>query len=328
MDEILVKYVTGEASSSEIELVTRWIKESKSNEQYFAHFKLIWETSKSLQIESNLDEEVCWEEFKQLAENAKGRSEEDAGQPVLQINTRTGYRYWMQIAAVWALIAGAGVLLFTWFHPAKPELLTLQSFDTVKTDTLADGSVITLNKNSVAVYPDNFTGNTREMKLISGEAFFSIAHNREKPFIVHINDAAVKVVGTSFNIRNTDVKAEVIVETGIVEVTRKKVLIRLTPTEKVDIDYRTGELKKGATRDNFYNYYRTKEFVANKTPLWRVVQVLSDVYKVNIQIPDQAIANRTLTTTLRLGSLDPILEIIATTFKVHIIHEPDQIIIR
>jgi transmembrane sensor len=330
MDEILVKYVIGEATTAEEQLVMSWASENKSNEQYLAHFRLIWETSKTLQPESTLDEEQSWQEFKQLrSQNSQQATNfADENVPVYQLEKRNNNTRWMQIAAVWVLIAGTALVWFTQFYQAKPDLLTLQSYDAVKIDTLSDGSIITLNKNSVAVYPEKFTGSTREMNLISGEAFFNIAHDRKKPFIVHVNDAAVRVVGTSFNIRNSKEKAEVIVETGIVEVTRKKVVIRLVPAEKVDINYNTGELKKDVTKDTFYNYYRTKEFVANKTPLWRIVQVLNDVYKVNIQIPDQSLANRQLTTTLRLGSLDPILDIIALAFNARIVHEDDKIIIR
>jgi transmembrane sensor len=332
MDEILVKYVIGEATPGEEEQVAAWLKENNTNEKYLAHFRLIWETSKTLEAESLLDEETAWLEFVQLRDSIQPDKmlypDKEPVQPVYQKEKREGSSQWMQMAAVWMLISGLAVLLYTQLYPAKPEWLTLQSYDTVKIDTLSDGSVITLNKNSVALYLDKFIGNTREMKLVSGEAFFDIAHNPEKPFIVHVNDAKVSVLGTSFNIRNNEDKAEVIVETGIVEVSRKNVIVKLRPAEKADINYHTDELNKGVATDQFYNYFRTKEFVANKTPLWRIVQVLNDVYKVDIRIPDQALANRQLTTTLRLGSLDPILDVLALAFNARILHETDHIIIR
>jgi transmembrane sensor len=357
MDERLIKYVIGEATPLEQEQVHAWLKENKSNEKRLSHFRLIWETSKTLQAESSLDQETAWLEFVQLRNRQKTGNHHqvkelyadhsgsdlldhhsgiankgiypDAGHAPLVHKMETGIPLkMMQIAAVCILVSGLAFLLYSKLYPAKPELLTLQSHDTVKTDTLSDGSVIVLNKNSVAQCPQQFTGSTREIRLISGEAFFNIVHNRKKAFIVHINDATVKVLGTSFNIRKNKEKAEVIVETGIVEVSRKRVVLKLRPTEKADIYYHTDELKKGITTDRFYNYYRTKEFVANKTPLWRIVQVLNDVYKVDIRVPDRALANRQLTTTLRLGSLDPILNHLAIAFNARIVHEADHIIIR
>lgn len=324
MDELLAKYMIGEATPAEMELVANWVKESEYNEKYFAHFKLIWETAQTLQRESSLNVDDSWAEFKQLTQKLEDRQvESTAGPLIVPLPNR-----WLKIAAIWGCVIGLAGLFYIFQHPAKPEILTFQTTDTVKTDTLSDGSLITLNKNSLLTYPSKFSGNTRELSLLSGEAFFSIAHDRTKPFLVHINNVVVKVVGTSFNIRNDKQKAQILVETGIVEVIRAKVVIRLKPTEMVDIDYKSGAVKKGLSRDSFYNYYRTKEFKADKTPLWRVAEVLNQIYGVNIQIPDQALANRTLTTTLRLGALDPVLELIASTFKVRIIHEPGQIIIK
>jgi transmembrane sensor len=327
MDELLAKYMMGEATAAEMEFVVQWAKQSEHNKKYFADFQLIWETAKTLKTESNLDAEASWTEFKQLREIKEDSLEENTRPQGGIVKPLNSFTRWMKIAAVWISVVGIASFLYTFLN-GEPELLTLQSFNAVKTDTLSDGSVIILNKNSIITYPSKFTGKTREMKLVTGEAFFSIAHDHSKPFLVHLNDAVVKVVGTSFNIRNSKTKAEIIVETGIVEVIRKKVVIRLKPTEKVAIDYASGSVLKGVSKDNFYNYYRTEEFVANKTPLWRVIEVLNEVYEVNIQIPDKALANRTLTTTIKLGALDPILDLIANTFNVHIIHEPGQIIIK
>ena len=68
-------------------------------------------------------------------------------------------------------------------------------------------------------YPASFKGKTRSIKL-KGEAFFNVAPDKEKPFIIDVNDVQVKVVGTSFNVRSYNGITEVIVETGIVQVTK------------------------------------------------------------------------------------------------------------
>lgn len=64
---------------------------------------------------------------------------------------------------------------------------------------LADGTKVWLNSDSQLEYPVSFSGNTREVKL-KGEAYFEVAHNKEKPFITHVGESKVKVLGTSFNI--------------------------------------------------------------------------------------------------------------------------------
>lgn len=66
---------------------------------------------------------------------------------------------------------------------------------------LIDGTNISLNNNSqITVSPDYLTGN-REVTLI-GEAYFDVAHNPDKPFIIHANQSTVEVLGTAFNVRS------------------------------------------------------------------------------------------------------------------------------
>ncbi|MEP6749538.1 MAG: FecR domain-containing protein [Bacteroidota bacterium] len=64
---------------------------------------------------------------------------------------------------------------------------------------LPDGSEVWLNAASSIKYPASFTGDERKVE-ISGEAYFEIAHNPAKPFIVGVNGMEVKVLGTHFNI--------------------------------------------------------------------------------------------------------------------------------
>lgn len=316
MDGLLAKYMLGEATPAEKDTVDQWIKESELNQRYFTHFKLIWENAASLKTESSLDPDQSWEEFKKLA-----------GQPARPVvKTLKTSVSWLRMAAIWLAVFSAAGLLYTVLKPGKPNMLTVQTGDKVKTDTLSDGSVITLNRNSALTYPDKFTGGIRAVKLNRGEAFFSVAHDKSKPFIITVNDLKVQVVGTSFNIKRTGTATEVIVETGIVQVSRQKVVIRLKRKEKVNAD--SGGLRKGVSTDELYNYYRTQEFVANKTPLWRIVQVLNEAYKVNIVIADKRIAQMPITTTFKTNSLNQSLNLIRETLNVRIIRKPKIIIIQ
>lgn len=64
---------------------------------------------------------------------------------------------------------------------------------------LGDGTVVTLNSSSSLRFPFSFTGNTREVE-VKGEAYFEVAKNAEKPFIVHTPNGDIRVLGTSFNV--------------------------------------------------------------------------------------------------------------------------------
>lgn len=79
--------------------------------------------------------------------------------------------------------------------------------------TLADGSTVWLNADSRLIYPQEFTSNTREVAL-EGEAFFDIAKNKKRPFIIHLKKGSIKVLGTSFNVKAYD--GEKTIETSVV----------------------------------------------------------------------------------------------------------------
>jgi len=83
---------------------------------------------------------------------------------------------------------------------------------TKSTIELSDGSKVWLNADSKIEYPPVFAGNTREIYL-KGEAFFEVAKNPAKPFIIHLANGTVRVVGTSFNIRAYE--NEKVVETSV-----------------------------------------------------------------------------------------------------------------
>ena len=112
---------------------------------------------------------------------------------------------------------------------------------------LPDGTKIWLNADTRIQYPKKFSGNTREVYL-SGEAFFDVVKNPGKPFIIHLANGTVKVLGTSFNLRAYDNEKfiEASVATGKVAFIPKH-----TTSNKQDTVFLTG--------DNKLRYLFTKE---------------------------------------------------------------------
>lgn len=68
------------------------------------------------------------------------------------------------------------------------------------TITLPDGTKVWLNAASSLTYPVNFSGKTRSVSL-QGEAYFEVAKNKEKPFLVQSRNTVVEVLGTHFNLK-------------------------------------------------------------------------------------------------------------------------------
>ena len=85
---------------------------------------------------------------------------------------------------------------------------------------LPDGTQVWLNADSKLTFKENFGDKTREVSL-NGEAFFDVFHDAEHPFIIHTGKADVKVLGTTFNIRNytSEKTMEATLVKGKIEVT-------------------------------------------------------------------------------------------------------------
>ncbi|MEJ7587280.1 MAG: FecR domain-containing protein [Ferruginibacter sp.] len=317
-DELLVKYLLGEAGAGEKKAVTDWINADAANSRYFLQMKKIWDSSKKLAAESDVDENGAWQRFQQrLAQKRKTGS-------VTNVNRFS----WLKVAAsVTGLI---GLALFAWMFLKdnnNGKKVTAQATNYVLTDTLPDGSLITLNKRSSITYQQIFTGNTRAIAL-AGEAFFKVEPDKEKPFIITVNDVQIRVVGTSFNVKNEKGNTEIVVETGIVSVTRLGKKVELKAGEQLTILSAGGQLQKKAVRDHLYNYYRTKEFVCDDTPLWKLVEVLNKAYDADISIGRNDLSALRITTTFNNESLDKILEIIHLTFDIKVTRNAGQIILQ
>lgn len=147
----------------------------------------------------------------------KGRMSQTDGGRVVRIRP---FRRVLQIAAGVALLAAA-------FWGFKNFLGTDQHLEIVSAGAgantsfqLVDGTKITLNQASELSFPEKFSKKERRVKL-TGEAFFEVAKDKNRPFIIETVNGEVQVLGTSFNVRSypSEDFFEVFVKTGKVAVT-------------------------------------------------------------------------------------------------------------
>ncbi|WP_256012489.1 FecR domain-containing protein [Desertivirga xinjiangensis] len=314
-DELLVKYLAGEASPEEAASAEQWIQSSKENSRYFEHFKLIWDNTEQAVMSSTVSGDAAWERFE---ERIKLKKHEP---PVRSLT------YWIRIAAVLIIGCTAAWFVYHQYQNSPSQVVALNSVDNILIDTLSDGSIITLNKNSSLRYPEKFKGNTRAV-VLTGEAFFNIEPDKSRPFVISVNNVKVTVVGTSFNIKSREGKTVVIVETGIVKVAKNADVVELRAGEMAEVDSLSGNLTKDASDSKLYNYYRSREFVCEATPLSELVSVLAEAYNVEIKIENPAVKSLPLTTVFKDQPVEQILAIISETFKIKVDKEGKQFILR
>lgn len=320
MDELLVKYLLGEATLQEKQAVEEWAGQSEANKKQLEQLELIWDESRKLATASVVDEQQAWQRFQQRA------AEQQSQTPVVALQRK--FSFFQAAAAVVVIVLGGWFVNSLLNKSAKNSTVSVQAKQTVVVDTLPDGSIVTLNKNSSIRYSQRFTQkNLRSVKL-NGEAFFNVAANKKKAFVISVNDVEVRVVGTSFNIKSTNGQTEVIVKSGIVEVTRSGKMVRLYANEKTKTLPTDTALAKSNVTDRLYEYYQSNQFVCDNTPLWRFVEVLNEAYGAHIVIGRAELRNLRLNATFNNESLDKVLEVVTQTFQLQAVKKGDQIILQ
>jgi transmembrane sensor len=156
--------------------------------------------------------------------------------------------WWVKIAATFLILIFSISILFNnkKFIPLPSDAITVTKVNPAGqklTFKLPDGTIVTLNSESEINYTDGFGDNVRFVNL-KGEAYFNVAHNEEKPFIVKTGDIATEVLGTSFNVHafpdeNTMTVAVVEGKVKVIMENEYASHIILEPREKLTINRST-----------------------------------------------------------------------------------------
>ncbi len=183
---------------------------------------------------------------------------------------------------------------------------------------LADGSTITLQPQSRVSFAKNFGVGTKREVYLSGEAFFDVARNPDKPFFVYANELVTKVLGTSFTVRayQKDESVEVKVRTGRVSVSvndqigkqenisiREREGILLLPNQQAVLSRKEIRLVKGLV-DHPVLLSETApdlprfSFVFKAEPVSEVLATLEKAYGLDIVYDEKAFAGCQFTSDL------------------------------
>lgn len=189
--ELISRYLGGTASETEIEQVKAWAALAPANTQLLEEMQQLWEQSAEAAVYGQIDLESEWARMQEQMNDGRKM------QP-----TRKRYGNWWKWAAVFLLLAGSGWWAFRTTRPSAPvteyNQITVSKGQRMQLQ-LSDGTRVWLNGNTELRYPTAFNNRTREVE-ITGAAYFDVAANADKPFIVKTPDYSVRVLGTEFRV--------------------------------------------------------------------------------------------------------------------------------
>ena len=216
---------------------------------------------------------------------------------------------------------------------------------------LTDGSVLDLNTDSEIEI--DYNAQRRKVRLLKGEAFFRVAHNANRPFIVYAGEKSVRAVGTAFIVRLMPKKFEVTVTEGKIELSHT--VNNEQPsneTNNADVDFTTNTQKISSKQQVpiyleagetvLYNKsnqnYPMAELVAmvsereikrklswqdglldfSDTPLIDVINDLSRYTSMKIEISDPELRELKFGGLFRTNELQALFDALETTFDIKI----------
>jgi hypothetical protein len=188
--------------------------------------------------------------------------------------------------------------------------------------TLADGTRIWLNSGSQLSYPSRFKADSREVYL-SGEAFFDVKANPDRPFYVITRDIRIKVLGTSFNVCSylEDNTVQTVLLKGKVTAGKNKMLagtIDLIPGERLTYDKNNSNLSKDQVDVQLYSSWVNGYLVFKNVPINEVFTKLERFYNQPISV-EEGLEKITFSGKLDLGdNLKVVLQNIAFASSINV----------
>lgn len=175
---------------------------------------------------------------------------------------------------------------------------------------LQDGTIIQLNSGSKLQYPKSFGLFSRNVKL-SGEAYFSVAKEISRPFMVNLNEINVKVTGTKFNAKAylDDNKITVSLEEGSVNILdNSNNVYPLKVGESADYNKDLGICTITKVKNmNLYTAWRTKRLNFYRTPLKDILKTIERQYEVQFTVSDPSLLNYKFSISTSRVNADEIL---------------------
>jgi transmembrane sensor len=328
--ELLIKFLNNKCTDAELEEVIRWANTEAFNKESINNVLQDW---KSYHPENNLGDDIKFTSlFDKVQQKIKSEGltkfkSRKKPSTLLIITT------WITRAAAIILLPVLAFLFYT-LSEKKTESNKYAEFAVDSLEIVApigsrtvvqltDGSEVHLNYGSKLKYPQVFSGKTREV-ILTGEGYFDVAHNPEKPFIVKTDELNIKALGTSFNVQaypeldiieTTLVDGKLLLEKSGVN-GKTKPAGAMEPGQHVNYNINNG--KVSATKGNIEKYIAWKDgkVVFECASVGQVSDRLSRMFNVDIEVKDN-IRNYTYTVTFVDEPLFQILDLmtIATPVK-------------
>jgi ferric-dicitrate binding protein FerR (iron transport regulator) len=287
IETVLLAYFSGQATEQEKKELLQWMEADEANKKIMGEMTDWWAMSHIPLFMS--DREAGFKKhFGDLIAINQTR-----------VKQKTfDFSFVGKIAAVVLLFLLVGV---TFYYVGKntqttnPEIASYKTIVPYGSKTkviLPDKSIVWINAGSTLTYSDNVAGNQREVHL-EGEAYFEVAHDSLKPFIVKTGNLDVKVLGTSFDVRayHDEQTIDIVLLTGKVDVYLNNAIdghrnadAELAPNQMLSYNRETSDIRIATVHSLDYSAWKDGQIKFSEQSFTRIARDLERRYDIEIEI--------------------------------------------
>jgi ferric-dicitrate binding protein FerR (iron transport regulator) len=310
VQQLITKYKKGLCNEHEIQLLNQWLDDLGMDMPDYV-------------FDNDAHEDVLKEDIRYQLKNSLFPEKSNKNQ----------LQFWIKIAAVLLLAGTIGIWSLNNHGHKQPVQYTAvyNPAGQLKTVILPDGSKVFLNAATKISFPTQFGSVNREVTL-TGEAYFEVVHNPDKPFLIYTGKVKTQVLGTSFNVKAyaNEPKITVAVVSGKVGVMAGKLSVLLTPNQKADYNANDGALLKGTIADaSALKAWTDGQLVFRGQAFNEITRTLIRRYNTNIIIQNNHIAEAILNARFdKNESLENVISVLCTYVGARYKHEGTTYLIR
>lgn len=298
--DLLLKYISGNASQQEKEDVATWIDEDAANLKEYLSFRKSYDA-------------FLWQDTTDIKkESPRTFTLRSTAQKVLRI------------AAVFTIAFGLSYTILKSLQKEDAESQTVYVPAGQRTQvTLADGTTVWVNGKSTLTFPNRFSSQTRKVEL-DGEAYFDVQKDSKRQFIVSTaHQSAIKVLGTKFNVRaykESDEVTTTLVEGKInfefITADQQQQYVTLSPGQQLVYNSLSGKTKLYTTSGERELSWKDGKIIFRQTSLREALDILADRYNAEFTIRKNVPHDDSFSGTFTNRNLEQILNFISISSKV------------
>lgn len=311
---LIARFLEKNLDEDELINLKNWLNESCENRKLFDQYNEVWQLSNVVFNEGQYNTEAGWNSLQKT---------------ITKNNTNANNRFRLvgnnqlviwKVASVAAMLVAAlfiGLFIRKNDRLSNNQTVTIQSPRGEKSKIiLADSTVVWLNSESQLTYSNDFESDMRIVTL-SGEGYFDVTKDCDRPFIVKTMNADIEVYGTRFNVSSypDEQQTETTLEEGKIGVyiVGKSTPVAVNPGQRFIFNKQTGETSLEQVDTDLYTSWKENKLRFDNALFGDVVKKLERWYDVKIFLDKDLINSERYTMCIKTESLREVLKRVKLT---------------